>query len=80
MSGQKEIKAYLLDTDTAKITELTIIPKLNAIYAAIGCDRIDIVSVNGPIKFDIYVDDEGLLKPNDFFMITGYPQPVVSHG
>lgn len=76
MANQKEIKAYLLDTDKAQITEIKIIPKLNSIYEAIGCERIDIISVNGPIKFDIYVDDEGLLKANDFFMVAGYPQPV----
>jgi hypothetical protein len=31
-------------------------------------------------KNTIFVDDEGMLKENDFFMIEGYPEPLAGNG
>ena len=63
MADAKTIKGVLLDTEkgTAKITSLC--DKLDAYYAALHCDIIDIVTRKiGDKLFSIVCDDEALLK------------------
>lgn len=74
------MKAVLLtwevDTEYKKITRdinIVSVPKadsnLSFITGSLGCDMIDVVAVNG---FDIFVDDEGLLKSDN--VVASYYQ------
>ena len=47
-------------------------------YPGHKVDTFDVVRCDG---FDIFVDDEGLLKDsNEFFSVDGYPQPLAGRG
>jgi hypothetical protein len=43
------------------------------IAPTLGCETFDIVGLDCG---DLYIDDEGLMKPNEFFIIEGFQQPL----
>jgi len=69
--------AYLIDPAAFAITPIDINPHniLSDLYTYIGCSTVDATSMdNGDT---LYVDDEGLLKPQvHFIIVDGYPQPL----
>lgn len=79
MADAKTIKGVLLDTEkgTAKITSLC--DKLDAYYAALHCDIIDIVTRKiGDKLFSIVCDDEALLKDSPIVSaVSGRRKPML---
>lgn len=78
------MKAYLIDPVHAAITEITLDPakdRLPQIYAHLGCDAIDAVTIPNAPDHTCYVDDEGLHKPLcHFIALRGYPHPIAGKG
>lgn len=75
---------YLIDPFEKKITQVEVLTKdrdadIQSIYKHLQCGCFTIVRVhdNGDV---IFVDDEGLLKPNKFFRVSSYPQPLAGYG
>lgn len=73
------MKAILIDPTMRTVTETELdfgeggdTRELDVVYAAIGCDLVDIVRL--PHNNMLILDDEGLLKPNRLFRIEGYPE------
>jgi hypothetical protein len=65
---------YLIDPFERTITPVYYDGQLDSLYALLGCD---LVTVAGCRRYDLFVDDEGLLKPGQkFFMHLDYPQPL----
>ena len=79
MADAKTIKGVLLDTEkgTAKITSLC--DDLDAYYAALHCDIIDIVTRKiGDKLFSIVCDDEALLKDRPIVSaVSGRRKPML---
>ena len=79
MADAKTIKGVLLDTEkgTAKIT--TLCDELDAYYAALHCDIIDIVTRKiGDKLFSIVCDDEALLKDRPVVSaVSGRRKPML---
>jgi hypothetical protein len=81
MDGNK-IKAILIDSTAQEVREIEIENKLEAYYAAIGCNTIDAVYPGELEGRDVvYVDDNGLLDgPQHFFHLAGFPTPLAGNG
>lgn len=50
--------------------------ELSSLYAMLQCCCVAVASCG---KYDLFVDDEGLLKPASeqrYFIVEGYPQPL----
>ena len=74
-----KLKAILIDSVNRSITEIDIENSLESIYIAGGYDCVDIVYLEN--NDAVYVDDEGLLnKPQHFFILAGYKQPIAGNG
>lgn len=72
------MKAYFIDSENRTITE-TEIKNWQEISPKIGCELFTIVGMEN--SDSLYVDDEGLLKPqNNFFLYSEYPQPLAGNG
>lgn len=67
------IKGYLIDPQS-KTVEPWAIETWKDIAPAIDAETFDVVYLNE--NTIIYVDDEGLLKPNATFELKDYPQPL----
>ena len=76
------MKAYQINAETRTITEVTLGKDYKEIYPllGVGVDMFQCVDINE--KGDtIYVDEEGLLKPQEnFFVYKGYNQPLAGNG
>lgn len=60
------IDGVLIDPATKEITPVQLEPgDLDRIYQLLDCDRFAVAWLNDGAV--VYVDDEGLLKPNSFF-------------
>jgi hypothetical protein len=71
------MKAYLIDPYEHTITEVEYSGDYTDIYKLIDASCFDCVGFN-KFKDTLYIDDEGLYKEHkEFFMIEGYPQPLV---
>lgn len=69
---------YLIDAVKRTITEVAV-GDYKTIYPLLGCECFTCVGVEDDDT--IYVDDEGLLKPQEnFFLYEGYPQPLAGNG
>lgn len=71
--------AYLIDPEAKTVTEVTYDGDFRSIYRLIGAEAFDAA------RFDeegdtVFVDDEGLFKPYEYFMIQGYSQPLAGKG
>jgi hypothetical protein len=65
----KKIKVYRIAEDKEFTGVIEIRKDLDSYYKAMDCELIDVVQVKlGSRKYDIIVDDEGMLKPD--FVIT----------
>jgi hypothetical protein len=78
---KRMLRAIKIDVDKQTVYEVLIPDTLEALYACLDCELVEIGSVlaNGD---EIYVDEEGLLKEprKDYFMVLGMPQPLAGHG
>lgn len=73
------MKAFLINPEKQEISEIEVThPVLKSLYRHIGCDCIDSLRINQ--NNIIWVDDEGLLKPNFYFRIENYPNPLAGNG
>lgn len=59
------IKGILIDVENQVVREVTFKNKLEEYYRLLKCDLITAPSFDE--NHDIIADDEGLLKPNNFF-------------
>ena len=69
LTNKKPTKAYLINVETLEISDIEV-GDYRTIYTHIGneCSAFDCVGLND--KGDtLYVDDEGLMKPNRLFVI-----------
>jgi hypothetical protein len=74
------IRAILINTQAQQVTEVKVNPVLAAYYALLGVELVEAVHPRGIAAHDVmYVDEEGLLKPNSFFQFRGYPQPLAGN-
>ena len=74
------MKAILIDAVKREVREVEYNGTLENIYDLVGCDIVEAPRVedNGDA---VYVDEEGLLKPQqNFFVYDGYPQPLAGNG
>jgi hypothetical protein len=73
------MKAILINPKLKTITEVDYKGTLESIYDFTGCDCVDGVRLaNGDI---LYVDDEGLYKPElNFFILSNPFQPLAGNG
>lgn len=69
------MKCFVIDPEARTITQSDAYTDYKSIYQLIGADCFDAVGFS-PDGDTAYVDDEGLLKPNHFFEIQGYPNPL----
>ena len=65
------MRAYFINSETDEHGPIDVEPKLDEYYRLIHCDCIDIAmrEVQGH-KYNIVLDDEGLLKPNRISAIS----------
>lgn len=77
-------KAILIDVDNKTITNVIVTETdgsyLEAIYAHVKCNMVEIVNIGNN---DIYVNEEGLLDlspDSNFFIYKGVPQPLAGNG
>jgi hypothetical protein len=74
------IRAILINSTAQVVVEVQIEPRLEAYYKALNVGLIEAVHPRGIAGQDVmYVDEEGLLKPNQFFHFRGYPQPLAGN-
>lgn len=73
------MRAYLIDPEHFTIEEVDYNGDFHEIYRMIGADCFDAATFNRNGDC-VFVDDEGLLKPNYFFLIDGYPQLLAGKG
>ena len=72
--------AYLIDPAARTITPVEYTGHYTNIYTHIGADCFDCARVY-PNGDGIFVDDEGLLKPQEhFFLHRNYPSPLAGKG
>ena len=67
--------AYLLiDPFKKTVSEVSYDGQLPSLYNMLGCDLVTVANCG---KFDLFVDDEGLMKDNQkLFWVLGHPQPL----
>lgn len=73
------MKGYLIDPLKKTVEEVDYDGNILSIYNFINAPFFTCVRINVEADF-VYVDDEGLLKPNAFFHITGYRNPLAGKG
>lgn len=70
--------AYLIDPFERKVTEVEYSGQYQDIYKLIDAQTFDVARLrNGD---SIFIDDEGLMKSNEFFMHRGYYNPLAGKG
>ena len=74
------MQAYLIDPARSHIEAVAFEGDYKLIQTMIGADLFTVVNLNDSGDA-VYVDDEGLMKPQThFFKIAGYPQPLAGKG
>lgn len=68
------MKAYLIDPVSNQITEVAYSGDFRQIYEHIKAETFDVVTLHSGDA--LFVDDEGLCKPNSFFKARGIMQPL----
>jgi hypothetical protein len=62
------MKAYLIDPAERSVREVETTGELDSLYELLGCDLVDAVRLD---DCDVWIDDEGLFKPEPrFFSFT----------
>lgn len=77
------MRAILIAPDLAEqnllVQELEHTGKLQDIYASLDCNLIDCIRLDDRGNV-MYVDDEGYLNKNTFFLFGQYPMPLAGRG
>lgn len=74
------MKAFLIDPKAQSITEVDYSGDYQDIYALIEADTFDVVRLY-PTGDGAFIDDEGLLKEQEFFWVhRNYPGPLAGRG
>ena len=75
------MKAYLINPFAQTVTEVEYSGDYNQIYQFLNCDLFTVVEIN-EFGDSVFIDDEGLIngKPQEFFLVNGYPQPLAGMG
>lgn len=73
------MRAYLIDPTEKTVVEIDYDGDFRSIYTLIEAELFAAVFLNTN-QDCVYIDDEGLLKPNTFFQIQGYPNPLAGKG
>jgi hypothetical protein len=75
------MNAYLIDPFQRAVTLIEYSGQYEDIYKHIEPDLFDVVEINRH-RDCVFIDDEGLIngKPQEFFLIRGYPQPLAGYG
>ena len=74
------MKAYLIDPFEKSITEVDYSGNYQDLSAICGYDTFAVATFNDEGD-GVFVDDEGLFKPDQkFFIIGSYPQPLAGRG
>lgn len=69
------MQAYLIDPVDQTVESIEYNGDWTTISWWLNCDTFDVASTSD--RLTVYVDDEGMLKPDqEFFIITGFPQPL----
>ena len=72
------MRAILIDPTERSFTKVDYNGDWKTIAPILGCELFDVVYTDFG---DVYVDDEGLLKPDQkFFHLRGMPQPLAGRG
>jgi hypothetical protein len=80
-SPQRPATGFLIDPAAQSITPWAYNGDYRTIRAALRIGASPFTIVYLPNRDCIFVDDEGLLKPLDwFFAVKGYPQPIAGRG
>lgn len=71
-------KAILIDVNEQSVTEIYLVPDLDAMYNAIQCDCFTTAEIDE--NNDVFVDDNGLFTKDKFFNFDGAHQPFAGNG
>ena len=75
------MRAYLIDPFDRTVKPVDYQGDIKEIYSLIQADCFDCCRFSTGNLDGVYVDDEGLLKPDqEFFMIGNYPSPLAGRG
>ena len=80
------MRAILIDPTNHTVTEVdcsgSIYDKdgVPGIYALTDVDVLTVIILSNRNRETLYLDDEGLLKENHFFLLGEYPQPLGGKG
>jgi hypothetical protein len=75
------MRALLIDPFTETVTETFYSGDYKQIYQLIEAETFDAARLGPDLSDTVYVDDEGLLKPNQFFFLEDlYPFPLAGKG
>ncbi len=72
-------RAYLIDPFEKTLAEIDYDNNFRSIYTLIEAELFTAVVLNAN-QDCVYIDDEGLLKPNAFFQIQNYPNLLAGKG
>lgn len=74
------MKAILIDPTSRAVKYVDVKPGIDAIYEAINAETFTVITLDDK-GTALFLDDEGLYKPNqDFFQIGDYKQPLAGRG
>lgn len=70
------MKAILIDPKARTVESIDVADKLEAIYAALGCECINELRIDA--QHVLYLDDEGLYASRCDFFALGFPGPLAN--
>lgn len=80
MTKETPCKAFLIDPELQRITQVEYSGDYKNIYEHIKADTFDCARFNADGD-GVFVDDNGLLNgPEHFFVVEGYAQPLAGRG
>ena len=75
------MRAYLIDPFARQVKPVEYNGNIEEIYSLIQADCFDCCRFSTAHNDGVFVDDEGLFKPDqEFFMIGNYPSPLAGRG
>ena len=75
------MRAYLIDPFARSVKQVEYRGAIEEIYSFIQADCFDCCRFSTAHNDGVFVDDEGLFKPDqEFFMIGNYPSPLAGRG
>jgi hypothetical protein len=75
----KKINALFIDVVKQTVTPIEVKNKYTEYYPLLECQTIEAIHLENDDV--IYIDEEGLLSPQDgYFRLKGYPQVFAGHG